>query len=214
MSVRGIAGSRDVTKADDRDLRRAMASNLQQFRRVAAPAPLIPAAVAVVVLGDGTGEACIPLFVRAAGLASHPGQFALPGGKLYSAEGAEAGALRELTEEVGLVAGSDAILGLLDDYSTQSGFTITPVVVWSSSAATELRPSPDEVAELFLLRLVDLRSAVGSAKRGTSRAFCLELPWGPVYAPTAAILYQFSEVALDGRPTRVNDFYQPPFARR
>jgi len=112
------------------------------------------------------------------------------------------------------VAGSDAILGLLDDYSTQSGFTITPVVVWSSSAATELRPSPDEVAELFLLRLVDLRSAVGSAKRGTSRAFCLELPWGPVYAPTAAILYQFSEVALDGRPTRVNDFYQPPFARR
>ena len=29
--------------------------------------------------------------------------------------------------------------------------------------------------------------------------------------PTAAILYQFSEVALDGRPARVTDFYQPPF---
>ena len=25
---------------------------------------------------------------------------------------------------------------------------------------------------------------------------------------------KFSEVALHGRPTRVNDFYQPPFARR
>ena len=79
---------------------------------------------------------------------------------------------------------------------------------------TDLRPSPAEVAELYLLKFADLRSAVGSAKRGTSRAFCLELPWGPVYAPTAAILYQFSEVALDGRATRVNAFYQPPFARR
>jgi hypothetical protein len=86
--------------------------------------------------------------------------------------------------------------------------------MWSGSPAAGLQPSPDEVAELFLLKLADLRSAVGSAKRGRSRGFCLELPWGPVYAPTAAILYQFSEVALDGRATRVNDFYQPPFARR
>jgi hypothetical protein len=86
--------------------------------------------------------------------------------------------------------------------------------MWSKAEATELQPSAGEVAELFLLKPADLRSAVKIAKRGTSRAFCLELPWGPVYAPTAAILYQFSEVALDGRATRVNDFYQPPFARR
>ena len=166
------------------------------------------------LLENGDGEASVPLFLRASGLASHPGQFALPGGKLHSGEPAEAGALRELSEELGLVAGTDAILGLLDDFDTQSGFTITPVVMWSSSAATELQPSAAEVAELFLLKPADLRLAVKGAKRGTSRDFCLELPWGPVYAPTAAILYQFSEVALDGRATRVNDFYQPPFARR
>lgn len=122
--------------------------------------------------------------------------------------------MRELGEELGLVEGGDAIVGLLDDFDTRSGFTITPVVMWSSSTVTDLRPSAAEVAELFLLKLADLRSAVGSAKRGTSRSFCLELPWGPVYAPTAAILYQFSEIALDGRATRVGDFYQPPFARR
>jgi 8-oxo-dGTP pyrophosphatase MutT (NUDIX family) len=139
---------------------------------------------------------------------------ALPGGKLHSGESAEMAAMRELGEELGLVSGGDAIVGLLDDFDTRSGFTITPVVMWSGSAATGLQPSAAEVAELFLLKLTDLRSAVGSAKRGTSRRFCLELPWGPVYAPTAAILYQFSEVALDGRATRVNDFYQPPFARR
>jgi len=122
--------------------------------------------------------------------------------------------MRELGEELGLVAGGEAIVGLLDDFDTRSGFTITPVVMWSSSNVTDLHPSAGEVAELYLLKLGDLRSAVGSAKRGTSRAFCLDLPWGAVYAPTAAILYQFSEVALDGRATRVNDFYQPPFARR
>ena len=166
------------------------------------------------ILEDGDGEASIPLLLRPAGLASHPGQFALPGGKLQSGESAEAGALRELSEELGLVAGGDAILGRLDDFDTRSGFTITPVVMWSRAAVAELRPSPAEVAELFLLKLADLRSAVGRAKPGTSRAFCLELPWGPVYAPTAAMLYQFSEVALDGRATRVIDFYQPPFARR
>lgn len=170
--------------------------------------------MAVVVLEDGDGEACIPVFLRSAGLASHPGQFALPGGKLHSGEPAEAGAIRELSEELGLFVGNDAVIGLLDDYDTRSGFTITPVVMWSSAAATDLKPSGGEVAELFLLKLADLRSAVSGAKRGASRAFCLELPWGPVYAPTAAILYQFSEVALDERATRVKDFYQPPFARR
>jgi 8-oxo-dGTP pyrophosphatase MutT (NUDIX family) len=191
-----------------------IASNLQLFRRVPASEPLVPSAVAVVVLDDGNDAACIPLFVRAAGLASHPGQFALPGGKVDRGESAETAALRELREELGLAVSHDGILGSLDDFDTRSGFTITPVVVWGGSAAAELEPSPGEVAELFLLTLADLRSAVGSAKRGTSRAFCLELPWGPVYAPTAAILYQFSEVALDGRPSRVNDFYQPPFTRR
>jgi 8-oxo-dGTP pyrophosphatase MutT (NUDIX family) len=195
-------------------LRTTIASNLRVFRRVPASAPLVPAAVAIVVLQDGNGEACIPLFVRAAGLARHPGQVALPGGKLDQDERAEAAALRELREELGLTLTDDGILGSLDDYETRSGFTVTPVVIWSGSSVTGLQPSSEEVAELFLLKLEDLRSAVAGASRGTSRAFCLKLPWGAVYAPTAAILYQFSEVALDGRPTRVNHFYQPPFARR
>jgi 8-oxo-dGTP pyrophosphatase MutT (NUDIX family) len=189
-------------------------SNLRDFERVAAPKPLIPAAVALVILPDGKGMACIPLLVRSSGLARHPGQFALPGGRLNPGEHADAAALRELHEEVGLAVSHGDVLGALDDFDTRSGFTITPVVVWSDSTAADLKPSPDEVAELFLLKMADLRSAVARAKRGTSRAFCLELPWGPVYAPTAAMLYQFNEVAMDGRPTRVNDFYQPPFARR
>jgi 8-oxo-dGTP pyrophosphatase MutT (NUDIX family) len=166
------------------------------------------------VLQNNHENACIPLLVRAAGLARHAGQVALPGGKLNSGEHADTAALRELREELGLLVTKDGILGSLDDYDTRSGFTITPVVVWSDSKVADLEPSSEEVAEMFLLNVADLRSAVARAQRGTSRAFCLDLPWGAVYAPTAAILYQFSEVALDGRPTRVHNFYQPPFARR
>jgi len=35
-----------------------------------------------------------------------------------------------------------------------------------------------------------------------------------VYSPTAAIIYQFREVALSGRTTRVAHFGQPRFAWR
>jgi 8-oxo-dGTP pyrophosphatase MutT (NUDIX family) len=195
-------------------LRRTIAGNLERFDRLASSAPGIPAAVALAVLHDQDGRACMPMFVRAARLSRHAGQFGLPGGKVDRGEGPEAAAIRELREELGLEVDSGAVLGLLDDFDTQSGFTMTPVVIWGGATTANLEPSPDEVAQLFLLTMPDLRAAVAGARRGTSRAFCLELPWAAIYAPTAAILYQFSEVALDGRSTRVNDYYQPPFTHR
>jgi hypothetical protein len=42
----------------------------------------------------------------------------------------------------------------------------------------------------------------------------LPLPVATVNAPTAAVLYQFKEVALAGRDTRVDHFEQPVFAWR
>ncbi|NLG47993.1 MAG: CoA pyrophosphatase, partial [Gordonia sp.] len=35
-----------------------------------------------------------------------------------------------------------------------------------------------------------------------------------VHAPTAAVIYQFAEVVLAGRDTRVHDLEQPVFAWR
>lgn len=196
------------------ELRAEIATNLGRFERIPTSAPGIPAAVALVVMQDADGRACMPMFVRAAGLSRHPGQFALPGGKVDRGEGAEAAAIRELREELGLEVEDGEVLGLLDDFDTQSGFTITPVVIWGGATVANLDPSRHEVAQLFLLTMPDLRAAVAGATRGASEDFCLELPWAAIYAPTAAILYQFSEVALDGRPTRVNDYYQPPFTRK
>jgi hypothetical protein len=101
---------------------------------------------------------------------------------------------------------------LLDDFDTRSGFTITPVVLWTDAETATLQPSKFEVAELYVIAIPELRAAVSSAR--PDQAFSLRLERVEVFAPTAAILYQFSEVALDGRPARVTEFYQPPFTHR
>lgn len=196
------------------DLRAAVTDNLQLFIRIESKESLVRSAVAVVLMRAGDGSPCVPLFLRAAHLARHAGQMGLPGGKLNAGERAEDAALRELREELGLHVEPDSVLGTLDDFDTRSGFTITPVVVWGAANAADLEPSAAEVAHLYLVTLDELRSAVAVTPAGTSSDFCLRMEWGEVYAPTAAILYQFSRVALDGRMQRVNDFYQPPFTHR
>jgi 8-oxo-dGTP pyrophosphatase MutT (NUDIX family) len=158
------------------------------------------AGVAITLVLDHEGEPAVPIFQRTVTLRPHDG------------EAPETAALRELEEELGLHAEPAEVLGMLDDFDTVSGFTITPVVVWSGAPATELRPSPDEVEQLFVIPVSMLRAAVAGAGRGPD--FSLNLPLVEVFAPTAAMLYQFSEVALDGRTVRVNDFFQPPWTHR
>ena len=84
---------------------------------------------------------------------AHPGQFALPGGRLDEGESAEDAVLRELHEEIGVRVGRDAVLGRLDDYATRSGYVITPFVVWIADVPGPLRPSPDEVEVLSLIHI-------------------------------------------------------------
>ncbi|MGA7912898.1 MAG: CoA pyrophosphatase [Candidatus Dormiibacterota bacterium] len=195
------------------DLRAAISQNLRRFDRRASPEPLIPASVAVVLLQED-GRPSVPIFQRTLGMSRHAGQMALPGGKVHPGEDARECAIRELHEELGLAAGDADVLGMLDDFDTRSGFTITPVVVWSGADAAILRPSASEVGELYVIGAPELREAVAAARPGASRSFSLRLRRVEVFAPTGAILYQFSEVALDGRSCRVADFYQPPFTHR
>jgi 8-oxo-dGTP pyrophosphatase MutT (NUDIX family) len=163
---------------------------------------------------ENGGRPSVPIFQRTSDMRRHAGQMALPGGRLNEGESVEECAIRELHEEVGLAVTREEVVGLLDDFDTRSGFTITPVVISSSAASSTLQPSSSEVAELFVIPIAELRRAVSQARAGASSAFSLKLPQVEVYAPTAAILYQFSEVALDGRLVRVADFYQPPFTHR
>ena len=195
------------------DMRTTIQQNLRRFAPQEAKPAQSPAAVAIVILLDG-GVPTVPIFQRPLNMRRHAGQMALPGGRLHDGEDVEECALRELAEEVGLTIGKSEVLGRLDDFDTRSGFTITPVVVWSGAAPDTLHASQEEVARLFLVPASELRRAVAAADLSEPDQFSLKFREVEVFAPTAAILYQFSEVALDGRPVRVADFYQPPWTHR
>jgi 8-oxo-dGTP pyrophosphatase MutT (NUDIX family) len=200
----------------DDALRSRACEHLARFeRRACAVDGRHAAAVAVVLLADATGEAGLLLTRRAPGLRQHARQWALPGGRVDPGESVRDAALRELEEEVGLVLDADAVLGLLDDYPTRSGFVITPVVVWGGTAST-LRPNPAEVASVHHVPLRDLEHpeipklvAIPESERPVIQLPILSTL---VHAPTAAVVYQLREVVVHGRATRVDHFEQPVWA--
>jgi 8-oxo-dGTP pyrophosphatase MutT (NUDIX family) len=175
------------------------------------------AAVAVTLAPDRQRRGCFLLTRRAKTLTNHGGQWALPGGRIDEGESAEAAALRELDEELGLGLDPAAVLGRLDDFETRSRFVITPVVVWCDQYRA-LRPDPREVARAYRIPLADLdRPDVPILSRiPESDRPVLSMPilGGKVHAPTAVFIYQLLEVALRGRDTRVAHYEQPVFAWR
>jgi len=199
--------------------RRFIADRCAAFMRTAhvGEHTLKHAAVAVTLVRDeASDETAMLLTGRAAGLRSHGGQWAMPGGRLDAGETPQEAALRELSEEIGLVLTPSDILGTLDDYPTRSGYLITPVVVWGG-AHPPLRLNPDEVATVRHIRLADIAREEAiefeSIPESERRVVRLRVDGRIIHAPTAAMIYQFREV-IAGRSTRVADLEQPVFAWR
>lgn len=190
-------------------LREQVTSRLSVFdRRQVPPAGGVRrAAVTVCVLEDAGGGPYVIVIKRAA-RGRNPGQWALPGGRADDGEQPVAAALRELAEETG-VTGVE-VAGLLDDFVTDSGFVITPVVAFGGRQ--EPVPDPREVASVHAVPLE--RFLAPGVPRWKGKL--LQMPLGPsivIHAPTGAILWQFAEVALRGREQRVFDVAQPHWTR-
>lgn len=199
-----------------------MTSNLRNFERVAVDDPELRRAAVAIVVATSSADSIAGDFLitrRGGHMRRHRGQWALPGGRTDDKESATQTARRELAEELGVDLPENKVLGILDDFPTRSGFAVTPVVIWGGHIDV-LRPDPEEVEAVYRVPLSDLEHETNPLLERIPQSdrpvlsMHIESLSQTVYAPTAAMLYQFSEVALHGRGTRVADYEQPVFAWR
>jgi 8-oxo-dGTP pyrophosphatase MutT (NUDIX family) len=162
---------------------------------------LVAASVLVAfVFGPDPG---ILLTKRTAHLSRHAGQVAFPGGRIDPGDAsAEAAALREAEEEIGLDPARVELLGRLGDYVTGTGYRVTPVLAALPETLglddLGLRLSPHEVDAAFVLPLSVLLDPGAPRRRrahyrGRWREFWVwPHPEHYIWGATAAILVQIA----------------------
>ena len=195
-----------------RALKDRIIANLADFPRLALDRPDLRRAAVAILISPVDGAPTFALTRRAMTMRRGAGNYALPGGNLEPDEGAAEAAIRESIEELGVTLGPDASLGLLDDFITLGGHVVTPVALWSDEPLT-LAPDPTEVHAAWLIPMAHLdhpdsprAEAHPDGGEPILRMFVND-QW--INPPTAAFLYQFREVALHGRWTRVASVGQP-----
>jgi 8-oxo-dGTP pyrophosphatase MutT (NUDIX family) len=114
-------------------------------------------AATLILIYPGHDGPAFPLTVRRADLAHHPSQVSLPGGALDPGESADAAALREAFEEIGVASEHIRIVGRLSPlWVSVSNFVIEPFIGFTTVRPTFLL-HPGEVEALLEVPLADVR---------------------------------------------------------
>ena len=196
--------------------REQIGSNIRSFNETRQERTGLRRAAVTLTIFNHEGEAAVIITQRAENLRAHGGQWALPGGRIDEGENSVQAALRELQEEVNLRLDETHVLGMLDDYVTRSGYIITPVVLWTDVSCGELTPNPEEVDSIHPFTFSELARTdsphLESIPESDQQVLSMNFSDILIYAPTAAMLYQFREVAILGKSTSVLHYDQPVFA--
>ena len=154
---------------------------------------LSDAAVLVPVVDRADG-ATLLLTKRAEKMRNHSGQVAFPGGRIDPEDAsAEAAALREADEEVGLKAEHVEVIGRLPFYYAGSGYRIAPVLAIVRPGFT-LTINPAEVDDAFEVPLGFLMDAANHHKDSRTwkdvERFFYTMPYGEkhIWGVTAGII--------------------------
>jgi 8-oxo-dGTP pyrophosphatase MutT (NUDIX family) len=191
------ASGRALANLDQDSLRRRLLAH--QWPEPLAEDPTRHRAAVLVPILTGP-EPAILLTKRTAHLSSHAGQVAFPGGRIDPTDfSAEAAALREAEEEIGLDPALVTLLGRLPDHDTGTGYRITPIV-GLLPPDPPLIAAPAEVEALLLLPFSVLLDPEApqrrqSMMRGRMREFWVwPHPEHDIWGATAAILVRLAAV--------------------
>lgn len=176
-----------------------MAPELSYGRHAGPPPATARAAAVMLLLFRRDGRWHVPLTQRSAALLRHGGQISLPGGRVELGESPQDAAIRELAEELGVIA-SVTVLGQLPTrYVYASDHVVTPFMSVATSTL-EWQPDPHEVervVELPLAVLLD-SSAIGrmTIQRGplVFHAPCFLFGDDQVWGATAVILAELADM--------------------
>lgn len=160
------------------------------------------AAVAFVI--SGRENPSLTLCVKAPYLRTHAGEVSLPGGKLELRDkSAIFAALRELSEETGLLLSGDHALGFLNPIQSLHDLSVMPCVFWSDEAL-EGYPCEEEITRVFSVPLFEFVEQQPTFDRSHHRASNCWMPrWHysdqEIWGLTALIIEDFFLMVFNHR---------------
>ncbi|PKF50767.1 NUDIX hydrolase [Enterovibrio nigricans] len=157
-----------------------------------------PAAVTI-ALAERNGELHVLFTKRARHLKHHPSQISFPGGKVEKSDrDIVETAVREMEEEIGIVAKREDLLGRLSPLPTVSGYLVTPVIMFVDADYTPTLDS-NEVDSLFEVPLAQFmrRDAITKqpflVRGNTYHIYAMGCGEHLIWGVTAQILHALSQ---------------------